>query len=71
VPDPAALFVSLMISTVGFALLIYGKRQRRLPQLGVGFVMLIFPYFVPGAIVPAAIAAGLLALMYLGIRMGM
>ena len=60
-----------MISTVGLGLLIYGKRQQRIPQIVVGILMLVYPYFVPGWILPAVIAVALLALMSAAIHFGM
>jgi hypothetical protein len=70
-PDGAELVVSMFVSTIGLALLIYGKKQQRLPQIGVGIVMMIYPYFIPSALLDAGIAACLLILMTFGIRAGM
>jgi hypothetical protein len=44
-----SLFASLLVSTVGLFLFLYGKKTLRFPQLSSGLVLMIFPYFVPGA----------------------
>jgi hypothetical protein len=69
--DGSSLLVSMLVSTVGFGLLVYGKKQSRVPQLSAGILMMIYPYFVPGVWIPIAIAGVLLALMGLAIRMGL
>jgi hypothetical protein len=69
--DPFLLLVSMIVSTIGFGLLVYGKKQARFPQMGVGVLLMVFPYFVPSAIITAAIAAVLIGLMVFAIRAGM
>ena len=64
------MFVCIMASVLGFALFVYGKKQKRLPQLVVGVVLMIFPYFISGALLQIGISAGLLALMVVAIRLG-
>jgi hypothetical protein len=65
-----SLFASLVISSVGLGLTSYGKKAARPPQLIVGLVLLVYPYFVP-AVVPMVIVAGvLLGAMLLAIRAG-
>ena len=39
------LIATLITSTVGFSLFLYGKKQARVPQLGVGAVLMVMPYF--------------------------
>jgi hypothetical protein len=69
--DPGSLFASLFISTVGFALLGYGKKQSRFPQMAVGLVMLIYPYFVSSALWMVGIAALLLAALGAALKLGL
>ncbi|HUL75092.1 MAG TPA: hypothetical protein VLT86_18405 [Vicinamibacterales bacterium] len=61
--DPSSLFIELIVSSIGFVLLVYGKKQGRLPHLLAGLAYLVYPYFVPDwlwmAIVGAAIGGGL------------
>lgn len=44
--DGLSLFVSFVISGVGFVLFSFGKKMERFPQLVGGLVLMIFPYFV-------------------------
>ena len=47
--DPTWIFLSMIPSGVGFVLFMYGKKQERLPQLVVGLLMMVYPYFVSTA----------------------
>jgi hypothetical protein len=48
----------------------YGKKMARPPQLVVGLVLLIYPYFVP-ALVPMLIVGSVLLLgLWVAIRLG-
>lgn len=60
-----ALLASVVIGSVGLGLFVYGKRQRRIPHLVAGVLLMVYPYFVPGVAAMALIAAGLLGLLYL------
>jgi hypothetical protein len=65
-----SLWASLVISSIGLVLSSYGKKMARPPQLVVGLVLLIYPYFVP-ALVPMLIVAGVLLLgLWVAIRRG-
>ena len=44
--DPAYLAASLLVSSVGFVMFMYGKKQHRPVQLGAGLLLLIFPFFI-------------------------
>lgn len=45
-PEPLYLAVALVVSSIGFVMFMYGKRQHRPVQLGGGLLMLVFPFFV-------------------------
>jgi hypothetical protein len=64
------IIASLLVSSIGFILLHYGRTMARVPQLVVGLVMLIYPYFVPGALANALVALGLLAVLWVVVRLG-
>jgi hypothetical protein len=66
----SSLFASLLVSSIGFVLLAYGRKQARLPQLVTGLALMIFPYFVPNAGATLGISAALLAVMWLAVRFG-
>ena len=44
--DGPALFSSLLIGTIGFAMLIYGKKAERAWWFVGGLAMCVFPYMV-------------------------
>ena len=44
--DPSYLIVSLLVSSLGFVMFMYGKKQHRPVQLGSGLLLLLFPFFL-------------------------
>jgi len=48
-PDPSYLFVGLVVSGVGFVLLMYGRKQSRPLHLVAGLLLLLFPFLVRDA----------------------
>lgn len=68
--DPNALFAGLVVGSIGFVAFIYGKRQARAPQMIVGIAMMVYPYFVSNPLVIGGIAVGLLAALWLVVRLG-
>lgn len=68
--DPTWVLVSMAISGVGFVLFGYGRKQRRWPQGIAGVVMMVYPYFVPSAVVMAIIGVALGVLTWLAVRLG-
>jgi hypothetical protein len=69
--DGNSLLVSLLIGSVGFVSLAYGKKQRRLPQMLVGVALMVFPYFVGNIPWMLGIAAALLASLWGMLRLGL
>jgi hypothetical protein len=68
--DPTSLFLGLVISAVGLALFVYGKKQQRVPQLGAGVALMVYPYFVDGAI-PLLVTGALIGVgLWVAVRMG-
>jgi len=59
--DTGSLVASFMIGIVGLALFIYGKKQQRFAHLGVGMLLMVYPYFVPGVALMVAIGVALVA----------
>jgi hypothetical protein len=68
--DPTLIFFSLIPSGVGFVLFMYGKKQQRMPQLVVGLVMMVYPYFTPTLLSMAGVGAALGGALYLMISAG-
>jgi hypothetical protein len=62
--DAGSLFASLVISSVGAGIFIYGKKQKRLPHLLAGVALCVYPYFVPGVLPMIAIAVGVVAALW-------
>lgn len=68
--DANSLLAGMLVSSIGFVLFVYGKKQSRFPQLVVGLVLMVYPYFVPSALSMFGIAVCLLGLLWLGVRAG-
>ena len=68
--DATSLLASILISSVGVGLLMYGKKQSRFPQLAVGMVLVGYTYFVSDVALMFAIAAALIGLMVAAIKLG-
>ena len=69
--DANALLAGLLVSSIGFVLLVYGRRMGRAPQIAAGSVLLLYPLFVSSALVILGIAAAILILMWVGIARGL
>jgi hypothetical protein len=69
--DPAVLMASLFVGTLGMALLVYGKKQARVPQMATGTLLLFISYLVPSAFWMMASGAILMAVLWLAVaRLG-
>ena len=64
------MFVSLVVSGVGFVLLNYGRKMRRWPHGIAGAVMMAYPYFVPSPLATALIGVAIVAATWLAVRLG-
>ncbi len=68
--DGNSLLASLLIGLVGTGFFIYGRRQGRFPQMLVGAVLVVYPYFVSSIALMAAIAVGLVVMLWGAVRIG-
>jgi hypothetical protein len=68
--DPAALFFSVVISGMGLAFFVYGKKQQRWPQLVAGLALMAYPYFVGGTTALLVIGAAVGVALWLALRLG-
>ena len=66
----AGFFASLIVSTIGFSLFLYGKKQVRIPQLVIGLAMMAYPYFIDRAAITYGVAGALMGALWLATRMG-
>jgi hypothetical protein len=69
--EGSSFIASVVVSSIGFVVFVYGKRLQRLPQVVVGLALMAFPYFVPSVPWMAGIAAVLLGGLWLAIRFGL
>jgi predicted phage tail protein len=68
--DANALLLSMLIGSIGFVALVYGKKQSRLPQMVAGVTLMAFPYFVSNVWVMLGIAVAVVGAMLAAIRAG-
>ena len=68
--DPTWLFASLITSGIGFVLFVYGKKQRRWPQLAGGLVFMVYPYFATSLLLLVAVGRVLGVILWYVIRLG-
>jgi hypothetical protein len=68
--DANLLLASLLISSVGFVLFVYGKKQARVPQMAIGLILLGDPYFVSNLLLMFAIAMALVLGLWVVLRLG-
>jgi hypothetical protein len=75
VPEPIMATVStvtsMMIGLVGFALLMYGKRQSRLLHLAAGIALIAYPWFVSNLALQLLIGAAIAGLLVVATRAGL
>jgi hypothetical protein len=64
------LIANFAVSGVGFVLFSYGRKMSRAPQVLVGLLLMVFPYFVPSVLAMLGIAALLCGLLYMAVRSG-
>jgi hypothetical protein len=69
--DPASLAASLLISSVGWVLFSYGRKQHRFPHVAMGVVMMAYPYFMSSVALQLGLLPVLLALLWVLTRLGL
>jgi len=64
------IVVSIFIGLIGAALLLYGRKEVRVPHIAVGAILMVFPYFVGiwwlAVLIAAVILGGLSVVSRLG-----
>jgi hypothetical protein len=68
--DAGWIMASLVVSGVGFVLMEYGRRMRRVPQAVTGIALMVYPYFVTPVVPMLIIAAVALAVLWFAVRLG-
>ncbi len=64
--DTAWLMLSSLFALIGFAVFVYGRRQRRGTPMLVGVALMIYPYFVSSS----AVLIGIGVLLIVGLVVG-
>jgi hypothetical protein len=68
--DTNTILLSFVVGSIGLVCFMYGKRQERFPQMIVGVILMVYPYFVSNLILSSGIAVALLAGLWLAVRLG-
>lgn len=66
-----SLFASLLMSTVGLGFCIYGRKQRRAPQILAGIALMVYPYFVASPLWILAIGTAVIIALWAAVRAGL
>lgn len=61
------IFGGLLFSTFGVYFIKRGKKDASLPKVGIGLVLLVYPYFVPSTLLLWVIGA---VFLFLGFKVG-
>jgi hypothetical protein len=69
--DPASLITSLVVSSVGWVLFSYGRKQQRFPHVVTGILMMVYPYFMSSVALQLTMLPVLLLLLWVATRFGM
>jgi len=68
--DPTWLFLSLIPSSIGFVLMVYGKKQGRWPQLAGGLALTVYPYFATTVATLVGVGVAIVAATWYAVRAG-
>ena len=68
--DGNSLLAGFAVSLIGFGLFTYGRKQGRAPQVLVGLISMVFPYFVASPIGILGTFIALLGATWLALRLG-
>jgi len=70
-PEPGYLLVAFLASSVGFVLLVYGRRQRRPMQLAGGLLLMAVSFLVRDALWLGMVSAAICLGVWVGVRAGL
>jgi len=68
--SPGYILASMFVSGVGYVMFMYGRKQRRFPQMAIGALMLVYPYFITDVGFMLMIGGVLCGLTFALVRMG-
>jgi hypothetical protein len=69
--DGNNLLASMLVSSIGMVLLMYGRTHKRVPHGVVGALMLGYPYFIDNIAIMLGLAPLLLVLLWLATKLGL
>jgi hypothetical protein len=69
--DATSLLISFVVSSIGFVAFMYGRKQKRLPQMVAGVALMVYPYFISNIWIMIGIAVAILAGMIGLLRLGL
>lgn len=65
------MIAGFVVSTIGLGIFLYGRKQRRPPQLAAGGLMMVLPFALPGALWIWIGGALAIAAAWIAVRAGM
>ena len=68
--DLSTIILGGFIGLIGAALVMYGRKEIRIPHIAVGLILLVYPYFVGNWVAVVAIAAALIGGLTFMSRLG-
>ncbi|HET7223013.1 MAG TPA: hypothetical protein VFI81_07435 [Rhodanobacteraceae bacterium] len=63
-PTPATLLWGMLFGAIGVGFFIYGKRQAMIMPLVCGIALIVYPWFVSGALPTLVIGLALVAIPF-------
>ncbi len=61
-----SFLLSMLIGSIGFVLFVYGKKQSRVPHMGFGFALCVYPFFITSTLWMSVVGVVLVGL-FLGL----
>jgi hypothetical protein len=68
--DVPSLLAGLFVSSIGYVVFSYGRKATRPPHMVGGLLLMVFPYFAPGALWTFGIGALIGALIWVAVQRG-
>jgi hypothetical protein len=69
--DPSYLAAAFVVSSIGFVMFMYGKRQHRPVQLASGLLLLLLPFLVRDGLLLSVAAAIVCAAVWGSVKAGL
>lgn len=70
-PEPSQLLIGFIASSIGFVMLVYGRRQRRPLQLAGGLLLMAVSFLVRDALWLGIVSAAICVGVWVGVRAGL